>query len=294
MNRWLPGMTWFAILGASVALLLGVTPVIRAQTGSESSVGYIDDAIPTTQVRFRSDFAYGVNEPDRAEFFWPGPSGPPLGERKVDFQELSAYLEWAATSSFSAFLEVPVRFVNPEVNANAGGLSDIIAGFKWALVAEEKRYFTFELKAFTPSGDGNLGLGTNHFSLEPALLFNQRLTDRILLEAEFHDWIPIATPSFAGQVLRYGVGLSYDTHPCTKVRVSPVAEFVGWTVLSGEESLPIVDIPVNAAGDTIVNAKLGVRTVFGDNREFYVGYGRALTGDVWYKDILRLEYRRTF
>jgi hypothetical protein len=291
MGHRFQGLT--ATLSATVCLLLGAT-LAQAQTGAESSVGYIDDAIPTTQVRFRSDFAYGVNEPDRAGFFWPGTSGPPLGESKVDYQEISAYVEWAATPRFSAFVEVPVRFVNPEINANAGGLSDINAGFKWAFVAEEDRYVTFQLRVYASSGDGDLGLGTNHVNFEPALLFNQRLTDRLLLEGEFRDWIPVATSSFSGNVLRYGLGVSYDTYPWQHVRVSPVAEFVGWTVLSGSESLPITDIPVDAGGDTIVNAKLGVRTVFGGNREVYVGYGRALTGDVWYKDILRLEYRRTF
>jgi hypothetical protein len=282
-----------AILSATVCLLLGAT-LAQAQTGAESSVGYIDSAVPISQVRFRSDFAYGVNEPDRAGFFWPGLSGPPLGESKVDYQEISAYVEWAATPRFSAFLEVPVRFVNPEINANAGGLSDINAGFKWAFVAEDDRYLTFQLRVYTSSGDGDLGLGTNHVNVEPALLFNRRLTDRLLLEGEFRDWIPVATSSFDGNVLRYGLGVSYDTYPWQHVRVSPVAEFVGWTVLSGSESTPITNIPVGAGGDTIVNAKLGVRTVFGGNREVYVGYGRALTGDVWYKDILRLEYRRTF
>jgi hypothetical protein len=242
----------------------------------------------------RSDFAYGVNEPDRASFFWPGKSGPPLGEANVDYQEISTYLEWAAASQFSVFLEVPVRFVNPEINSDAGGLSDVIAGFKWAWLAEENRYLTFQLKAFTPSGDGHLGLGTNHPTLEPAVLFNQRLTDRVLLEGEFRDWIPIGASSFAGNVLRYGLGISYDTYPCQHVRVSPVAEFVGWTVLSGSESTPITDIPIDAGGDTIVNAKLGVRSAFGGGREIYMGYGRALTGDVWYKDTLRLEYRRSF
>ena len=28
--------------------------------------------------------------------------------------------------------------------------------------------------------------------------------------------------------------------------------------------------------------------------DLYIGYGRALTGDVWYKEIFRLEYRLIF
>jgi len=31
-----------------------------------------------------------------------------------------------------------------------------------------------------------------------------------------------------------------------------------------------------------------------NNSDIYVGYGRALTGDVWYRDIVRLEYRLRF
>jgi hypothetical protein len=46
-------------------------------------------------------------------------------------------------------------------------------------------------------------------------------------------------------------------------------------------------------GDTIVNAKLGLRIGSG-NADFYASYGRALTGDVWYKDIVRLEFRLGF
>ena len=29
-------------------------------------------------------------------------------------------------------------------------------------------------------------------------------------------------------------------------------------------------------------------------RDLYAGYGHALTGDVWYKEIFRLEYRLKF
>jgi hypothetical protein len=34
--------------------------------------------------------------------------------------------------------------------------------------------------------------------------------------------------------------------------------------------------------------------VYYGNSSLYVGYGRALTGAVWYKDILRVEYRLMF
>ena len=96
-------------------------------------------------------------------------------------------------------------------------------------------------------------------------------------------------------------------------------ELVGWTVLSGKDTnfqLGIVTTTVgpgpggpggaigsvgavgtfdNAAhGQTIVNAKAGVRADFGPKFSIYAGYGTRLTGDFWYKDIFRFEVRRTF
>ena len=52
----------------------------------------------------------------------------------------------------------------------------------------------------------------------------------------------------------------------------------------------------------IVNAKMGVRVGIGPvnqpgnqgRLDLYAGYGRALTGDFWYKDIMRFELRMRF
>lgn len=76
--------------------------------------------------------------------------------------------------------------------------------------------------------------------------------------------------------------------------MTPVTEVVGWTVLGGKESVTPFPTVENAAGDTIVNLKAGVRVGVGPRSDFYVGYGRALTGDVWYKSIVRVEFRLAF
>jgi hypothetical protein len=76
-----------------------------------------------------------------------------------------------------------------------------------------------------------------------------------------------------------------------------VVELVGWTVLSGKELVPPAPPPLaikDASGDTILNAKFGVRLGLGDWGDMYAGYGRALTGDTWYKDIWRVEFRLFF
>jgi hypothetical protein len=50
----------------------------------------------------------------------------------------------------------------------------------------------------------------------------------------------------------------------------------------------------SAAGDEIVNAKLGLRTVIGERLAFYAGWGHPLTGTRWYENILRVELRWAF
>src|SRR5262249_6594034 len=129
----------------------------------------------------------------------------------------------------------------------------------------------------------------------------RKLGCRAALEAELRDFIPLDGTDFAGNVLRYGVGLSYQAIRGPRFHVTPVAELVGWTVLSGKEATAGGDI-LDASGDTIVNVKLGARFGLGNldapgalnQSDLYIGYGRALTGDVWYKDILRVELRLRF
>ena len=278
---------------AVTVLILALTPAY-AQTGAESSVGYIDSALPRSQVRLRYDAAYGDNRPDRAEFFYTKQGAAPF-EIKDDYQDIAACLEWVFADSMSGFIEIPVRFLNAQVEPDTKGLGDMNLGFKFALMSEDDdQCLTFQFRTYIPTGDGLIGLGTDHVSLEPAFLFYQHLTDELVLESEFRDWIPVRTTGFAGNILRYGVGLSYELYRCERLRVAPVGEFVGWTVLSGKETVGNTGAILSAAGDTIVNAKMGVRVGLGERSDLYIGYGRALTGAVWYKDILRLEYRLSF
>jgi hypothetical protein len=307
---------WRGVLACAGFLTLAGAPAYGQRQTADSNSGYVDSALIGDLLRFRYDSAYDDNRPERAEFFYakgryfhnanmiPSPSlvdpraaGPPLVETSVNYQELSAYLELAAGERLSGFVELPERFLQPEQNAHAIGFADMNAGFKLALLSDPNQVLTFQFRTYIPTGDASRGLGTNHVSLEPALLLFQRLTDRLTFEGELRDWIPIGGTDFEGNVVRYGVSLSYLALRREKLRVAPVLEFVGWTVLGGKEEA--VATPLNwtvedAAGDTIINAKVGVRLKYGERSDLYVGYGRALTGDVWYKDILRVEYRLAF
>ena len=332
------------------------TATAGAGYGGQSAVGYIDPAIPQTMFRLRFDAAFDSNRADRAEYFYgawrelsfhthtvnhsgsffdANARGPDQFSDHLNYQELTAYLEWALSERFSVFGDVPWRFVHfndvqeddiptgphpPEPHASENenprenGISDIRLGFKYAFVAEpDQRYLTLQFRAYIPTGDARLGLGTGHVSLEPGLLFFQRLSDRMVLEGEILDWNPVGGTAEAGNVLQYGLGLQYTSYHQGNLSIVPVAELVGWTVLYGFESFigpagtfvstepPAVaaTLPTNhgvedASGATILNAKLGVRTYFGNGNDVYVGWGHCVTGSRWYEDIFRIEYRRTF
>jgi hypothetical protein len=297
-----------------------------------SMVGYIDDAIIGSQVRIRFDDAFDDNFPDRSEFFYakcrcyrglpPGPVDPnapgpgPGIPSALNFQQLYFNVEYAPVQRFSFFTEVPLRWIQPQgflttpfnfaPFGNQGGLSDVQAGFKFAMLASSSHYLTFQFRTYFPSGDASKGLGTNHFSIEPSVLYYQRVTDRMSIEAQLGDWHPIGgsagipitgSEGFAGDVFTYGIGPSYQLYRGERVRFTPVIELFGWRVLSGFETQPggpVLGAGIETSGTNIVNLKAGVRTSIGSRNSFYVGFGQALTHDIWYKHIIRLEYRYSF
>jgi hypothetical protein len=283
-----------ALAASRDALAQGTTePAIR-----DSNVGYIDPAIPGDIFRFRYDAAYQNTTPTRDEFFWApggrfGP-GPTFPETNVDYQDLQFYLEQMIAPRASAFIELPVRFLNPVQNPNEAGVADMNAGVKYAFIENEDLVATFQLRTYAPTGNVHEGLGNSHASLEPALLVYKPLCDGWVTELELRDWIPLGGNDFAGNIIRYGIGLHYDDLCCGCCQVVPIAEIVGWTSLGGKVTVaepgqtPFVE---SAAGQTIVNIKLGMRFKTGDRGDIYMGYGRPLTGDTWYQNTFRIELR---
>ena len=173
---------------------------------SDSGAGYIDNAIVGHVFRFRYDASYNNPQPGRAEFFWPvaGGFGPGPGpDPSVDYQDFSAYLELLMLPRLSVFIEAPARLLNPELRDNTAGLGDSNIGFKYALSQDSCSTITAQFRVYLPTGDGDRGLGTDHASLEPALLYYRRFSQRMAFFAELRDWIAVGgTPNFAGNVLR--------------------------------------------------------------------------------------------
>ncbi len=288
-----------------------------------SMVGYIDDPIVENQIRIRFEAGFDDQFPDRSEFFYakcgcfaalgldPNAPGPGPGvPRYINFQQLFMNVEYSPHRRFSAFAEVPIRWLQPHgedtppglpVFANQSGVSDVTAGFKFAAVASENTYLTFQFKSYFPSGDASKGLGTNHYSVEPSLLLFHSFSDRWTVEGQIGDWHPIGgsagvpitnSEGFAGDVFFYGIGPSYKLYQGNHIGLVPVVELFGWHVLGGFESIP--GSATEVSGMNIVNLKFGVRTNIGLHNSVYVGFGQALTHDDWYKHLVRLEYRYSF
>ncbi|HVZ20359.1 MAG TPA: hypothetical protein VG871_04815, partial [Vicinamibacterales bacterium] len=296
-------------------------PPPAASRRRPSMVGYVEDADVSTMVRVRFDAGFGMSAPDRAEFFYakcgcyrglpadspafdPNAPGPGPGiVTNLNFQELYIRGEYAPIAGrVSAFAELPFRFIQPDTFVagtgsfgSQSGISDLRFGVKGGLVSTPRRQLTVSFQVTTPTGDAGKGLGTNHTSVEPALLYLEHPADRFTVEAELGEVFPIggsagiptAGPDkFAGHVMYFGAGPSYEVYRSARVTVAPVVELVGWWVRSGFDT----SVLGPADGTKVVNLKVGARVLAGGN-SFYVGYGHALTSNDWYDNILRIEYR---
>jgi len=303
-----------------------------SKTRHVSMAGFIDDATLGSGFRMRFDSGWDMDSPDRAEFFYakcgcyrdfagspaydpnaPGP-GPGAVER-LNVNQLSLFTERQIGRRASIFFELPFRWIKPTAfvsNAfvagggsfgDQSGLGDITVGTKVALATSAAHDVSIRVRASVPTGDSTKGLGTDHGSVDPALLVRQGLGGRAQIEGELGFWHPTGSSkgplagngNFAGDVLYYGVGPSIDLVQTRNVRLGPVVELVGWHVISGyETSTFVTGGSGDASGLNIVNLNIGGRLAMSGGGSLYVGYGFALTDAVWYDHVLRLEYRTKF
>ena len=281
--------------------------------------GYLDPAAPVTMFRLRYDNAQNNPFPDRGEYFYakcgcfrqlgldPNANGPNGLNTAVSYQDIRAYFEYAFDTRFSVFTELPLRFVDytslpglPTVGS-ANGFGDMNAGFKYAFIADADEYLTFQFRTYIPTGNSRDGLGTAHVSVEPAILYYRRMENWIL-QGQFSEFAPIAVTSYASNVVSYGSGLGYVMFEGDEVRVIPMLEVVGWTFIGGQKFNPLQGADsVSANGDTIVNVKPGVRVGWGEpgpaslqRQSIYAGFGIPVTGEKFYDQLFRVEYRILF
>jgi Putative MetA-pathway of phenol degradation len=291
-----------------------------------SMVGYIEDPTIGSGFRIRYDSGWDMTSPDRAEFFYgkcgcfrtltgspaqdtsaPGP-GPGVVEA-MNYNQLNMTTERQMGKRASIFFDLPFRWIKPTDFVtgtgsfdNQSGLGDISVGTKIAIATSASHDFTVMVRGSIPTGDSTKGLGTDHGSIEPALLVRQGLGSRLQIEGEFGGWHPTGSSkgplpgdgNFAGNILYYGIGPSFDLVQTRNVRFAPVVELVGWHVLSGFQTSTFNPPATSgdASGINIVNLKFGARVTTSGGGSLYIGYGYALTDNTWYDHILRLEFRK--
>jgi hypothetical protein len=310
-HRW--SGVWAVVLAALLATTAAAQPQLMGRGGlptftgarpepepdlsiTSSNVGIIDPAVPFTMARLRYDNGLHNLRPVRAEFFQPKPAvlggrGQLFPETKASYQDFTTYGELAWLPFFSTFVEVPYRWLNPDINDNTNGYSDVSYGFKLCTWSSDALLATLQFRLYNPTGDD--GLGSGHWTAEPALLGAYRISDAWLLEGEVRYVVPLNGSDFAGDVLRYGLGISFGERQ-PGFWWAPVLEGVGWSVMGGQSLVALSRTNYfieDAEGQTIVNGYLGVRLGIGHHLDGYVGYGRCLTGHAWQRDFVRVEMR---
>jgi hypothetical protein len=296
---------------------------------------FVDAPRPKTQMRLRYDAGWDLDHPDRAEFFWAkqntknliGPAspcapstnpgnGPACVASSVNYEDLSLYMEGAA-DRVGIFVEMPYREVDPtaapitslvEDNANGccphSGFADMTVGTKTLLLDCELLQISFQFKTFIPVGNAMKGLGTNHVSLEPALLMALRLGPNSYLQAETAYWIPISgDPLYMGDVFHAHASFNHILwRPCCDIQLIGTIEANEWSVLGGNYTAEWVITDAKGVNNavalsgtaTIASAGPGIRLNVCDRIDFGVGTAFSFTGARWAEELIRSEFRWRF
>jgi len=266
----------------------------------------LDVTQPFSNFRIRAQGIWNEPSPDRAEFLWAksitlGGRGPAQLEQSVNYQELRFYLEQAVGTKFSMFVDLPMRWVDPVVNANSAGFSDMNTGTKLLLIDGKCWQITQQMRMYIPTGSTLRGLGNGHMTIEPGLLARYHYSDQTYLHYNLKFWIPVGTDvGYQGLIVNYGAGVSHVLYDGDVWAVIPTFEMVMWSVMTGEQTIFPSPVPVPADSQTILNLFPGVRWVRDCGCqdlglfEGYLGVGFPVTANRWYDTLLRFDLRWSY
>jgi hypothetical protein len=268
------------------------------------SAFFVDGARPVTQMRLRGDFGYNLEFPDRSEYFWARADGNGKGpapqnglvNRKLDYQEGTLYTE-AAIERIGVFVEVPYLHVSPDQFGTASGLGDINVGTKTLLLDCDLIQFSFQFRAYIPSGNFTRGLGTGHASLEPSFLMALKLSPTTYLQAQTAYWFPVGgDQAYQGNVFHYQFSLNQLIWNCGHdIQLIATFEAGGYEFTGGNFTDPVTLLPVHSTSvGSIFNVGPGLRLAICDKIDFGVGTAFAVTNDHLAEDLVRAEFRMRF
>jgi hypothetical protein len=259
----------------------------------------IEAAQPGNNLTLRYDAAYGMDRPDRSEFFWRKQAGTPgVPERELDYQHFWIVHEIGG-GRFSMTTELPFRFLDPVVNENTAGLSDIRLAPKIVLVDGRDWQFSHVFRTYIPSGSPRKGLGTGHASIEPGFLLRYKWTEDTWLHGQLKAWFPLGgDPDFQGPTIIYGFGWGTNLCDTDTFAILGTLEFTGVSYLDGQSTGPTGILQFTDA-ETSLNVQPGARFVMGpagDLGLFELGLstGHALSIKGQYENQLRLDLRWSY
>lgn len=291
-----PGFAEEAVLIAPSAHL---RPIRREPGIGREYVMHAPFQVSTTQpfnhYRFGLDLAYDLPSPDRSEYFWAGPPRGPRPERSVDYQDMRIKFE-VGSPKFSVGTEIPIRVLDPEVNANHAGLGDMNITTKTVLHTGQSWQLTQFLKTYISTGSASMGLGTGHASMEPGMLARYKIDDDNYFHASLTYWFPLGgNPIHGGEVLSQGYAWSHVAYDSDSKALIHSIEAVHWAALDGLRTVAGEGV-FDVDGDNILNLYFGTRLI-SDNGgdfgpvEYGLNWGTALSGNSWYRNLLRFEAR---
>ena len=289
--------------------MFGGNPYADIGVGHERvalALSEMDVTQPFSNFRFRAQGIWNEPSPDRAEYLWAKPltlggRGPPLIEPSTNYQELRFYLEQAMGPAVSMFVDLPVRWIDPVLNSNSAGFSDLNAGTKLRIINGKCWQITQQMRIYAPTGSTMRGLGNGHLTLEPGLLARYHWSDATYFHGNLKFWIPLGPDvGYQGLIVNYAAGMSTLLYENDTWAVIPTLEMVTWSVMTGMETIAPSPVPVSVDSLTILNMFPGVRWVRDCGCqdlglfEGYLGVGFPLTTNRWYDTMLRLDLRWSY
>lgn len=287
-------------------------PLLGTQWLPISTFG-IEFARPQQHTRLRLDSVYGINRPDRAEYWWSkiGSRGPKQPEEQLNFQSFSFYRE-TGNDTVSGFMKVPVVSLDPAVNQNTTGFGLIEIGTKTLLFEEDDFYWiptqnpydqfriTMLMRTYLSVAPvlAGRGLTNGHLSLEPGLLTSYDWSKRTMFHGEFKFWVPMGgTRHFAGNIVKTGIGVSHilysgpvDSPTCDSRSLIGTLELQNWNFLHGQETLPSGTV-VDFDGRNTASLNTGLRLAINERLDFGLNLSWNLTRHRMYESLLGFEIR---
>lgn len=256
----------------------------------------LDTTQPRNQLRFRTDFGFGLQFPDRNEYYWAADPVGPGYQGDIDTRQFNFMFE-IGSDAFSVQTEFPIQGYSPEFGDGHSAFGDIRITQKTRVLDAERLQIAQMFRLHTPSGNKRIGAGTGHVSMEPGVLARYRYTDWTYLHAELKYWLPLgANPEAAGDVLTYGFGLSTVWHETLSTAIIPTLEMQSINFLAGQKTGPFGSIRVD--DDNTAMLMPGIRFTQDKGGDIGaidcgVGLGFGFSHQRYYDTLLRFEVRLT-